>query len=109
MRCPKYENLIEGCVNYDSKAISSSHIETLLNIWPKSSNLQDLRKESCEENEKWGRAEEYFRNLAEPSTLQNRLKVWRYKNEFHYIEERAAEFYGNITQVYEVISNKETN
>ncbi len=87
----------------------------MLMIWPKESNLDDLLKEKLEEGEVWEKGETYMLKLIvreddETQTigsLQNRLKIWKFKGNWDEEKLIADNFYKNCMNAYNQIqSNK---
>lgn len=83
----------------------------MLMIWPKESNLDDLLKEKLEEGEIWEKGEAYMLKLVaredDASTaiasLQNRLKVWKFKGNWDEEKLIADNFYKNCMNAYNQI------
>lgn len=80
----------------------------MLVCWPKDVNLNDLVAETLGENESWEKPEAYFIKLVEPKSLESRLKLWRWKEDYPEDYARATEFNNNITAKYDVIHNDPT-
>lgn len=72
----------------------------MLMIWPKESVVEDLLKEELQENESWDKGEAYMIKLAEPASICNRLKVWKFLG--NWAEEMliADNFYKNCMNAY---------
>jgi len=68
-KLPKYEALMTGITEYDRKVVTTSQIDSLLANWPKESDLEGFGAEKLEPNEKWARAEGYFINMLQPSSI----------------------------------------
>jgi hypothetical protein len=66
--------------NYEN--LSDTQIEVLLQIWPKSTPVQDLLTEKLEEGQIWNKAEKYFVVLAAEKTVHDRLMIWNFINTF---------------------------
>jgi hypothetical protein len=83
----------------------------MLMIWPKESNLDDLLKEKLEEGEVWEKGETYMLKLIvreddETQTigsLQNRLKIWKFKGNWDEEKLIADNFYKNCMNAYNQI------
>lgn len=71
--------LIEAVTNFNEKTVSAAQIGTLLRVWPKESNIEDLEKEELEDGEIWEKGEAYMIQLIHPPSIFNRLKVWTFK------------------------------
>lgn len=75
---PKPDILKEAVKTFD-QSVTLEIVESLVNCWPKQTNLDDLAKEELGPNEVWDRSEAYFVHLATPASILNRLKVWQFK------------------------------
>jgi hypothetical protein len=83
----------------------------MLMIWPKESNLDDLLKEKLEEGEVWEKGETYMLKLIvreddETQTigsLQNRLKIWKFKGNWDEEKLISDNFYKNCMNAYNQI------
>ena len=80
-RLPKPDVLKDSLINYDESSVTGDQVLTLLRIWPKDSNLEDLEKENKNKkgNEVWDKAEGYFLPLCDPPSIHARLKMWKFK------------------------------
>lgn len=76
---PRPNVLIEAVTNFNEKTVSAAQIGTLLRVWPKESNIEDLEKEELEDGEIWEKGEAYMIQLIHPPSIFNRLKVWTFK------------------------------
>jgi hypothetical protein len=83
----------------------------MLMIWPKESNLDDLLKEKLEEGEVWEKGETYMLKLIvreddetqSIGSLQNRLKIWKFKGNWDEEKLIADNFYKNCMNAYNQI------
>jgi hypothetical protein len=84
-------------------------METLINIWPKTPGQQisDLVQENLADGESWGRAEKKMWDFAEPPSVLERLKIWRFYKEWGDVVERGQEFEQGLANVYKTINDSE--
>ena len=75
----------EALLNYDITKVNQSQIDVMLMIWPKESVVEDLLKEELQENESWDKGEAYMIKLAEPASICNRLKVWKFLGNYLFL------------------------
>ena len=59
------------------------------------------------DGETWGRAELKMIDFAEPPTVLERLQIWSFKNNWQDTLDRANDFIGGITRIYEIINSSE--
>ena len=77
-------------------------------IWPHQSNLDDLLKEKLEEGEIWEKSEAYMIKLVAKeddretviASLQNRLKVLKFKGNWNEEKQIADNFFKNCMNAY---------
>jgi len=99
--------LKEAVITFNEKTVSTAQIGTLVRVWPKDSNLEDLAKEELQPGEVWEKGEAYMMNLVTPASLLNRLKVWMFKSTWSEEKEIVEKFYTNIMHAYkEIETNK---
>jgi hypothetical protein len=79
----------------------------MLRIWPKESSLDDLEKEQLEADEVWEQAEAFMMKLTKPKSIQDRLKVWDFKDKWEQAKVMVVDFHKKIMQAYiEIETNK---
>lgn len=104
---PRPDILKQAVTEYDEKLVSMAQIATLVRVWPKDSNLEDLGNETLNEGEVWEKGEAYMINLITPASLLNRLKVWTFKGTWSEEKEVVEIFYTRIMNAYkEIETNK---
>jgi hypothetical protein len=52
--------LKEAIFSFNEKTVSQDQINTLIMVWPKESNLDDLEKEELQPGEIWEKGEQYM-------------------------------------------------
>jgi hypothetical protein len=92
--------LKEAIFSFNEKTVSQDQINTLIMVWPKESNLDDLEKEELQPGEIWEKGEQYMLQLCKPSSILNRLKVWTFKGKWQEEKEIVDNFYKNIMHAY---------
>lgn len=104
---PRPDILKEAIISFNEKTVSSSQIGTLLRVWPKESDINDLEKEELAEGEIWDKGEAYMINLCQPESILPRLKVWQFKPMWAEEKEIIETFYTRISHAYnEIEKNK---
>jgi len=68
----------------------------MLRIWPKESSLDDLEKEQLEADEVWEQAEAFMMKLTKPKSIQDRLKVWDFKDKWEQAKVMVVDFHKKI-------------
>lgn len=94
-----------GLTNYDKMKLTNSQADTLLTVWPKETCLDSFAKEVCQPGEQWARAEKYFIQMVEPASILPRLQIWMFVENWSEVMERASDFHGKITAIYDIIMN----
>lgn len=59
-KLPKPEILKEAVFTFNEQAVTQDQVNTLIMVWPKESNLEDLEKEELQPGETWEKGEQYM-------------------------------------------------
>jgi len=108
-QCPKPVILRQAVTKYKEHGnkVSNSQIQTLVRIWPKETNLHDLIDDPLGDDEEWEKGEAYMVQIADMVTMPQRLKVWKFEEEWQEEKTILETFHVRIKAAYQQIEKNE--
>lgn len=99
--------MIEAISDFKEKKhkVKPSELATLIRIWPKETDIYGLKDDPPGEGEEWDKAESYFVRIAEHPTIEKRLKVWKFEDEWDENKILVETFFTKIMNAYKQIES----